>query len=143
MYTDSNSSKAIFTHECGDAIVKGFPCGNVTLAVGAVVKLKNDGSVEPVTAVTDVPLGLVASGYKTTDDTARVITPFCAIVNAEADGTLDEGDHVASSGFNATSKLGKYKKAVATNWVCGVVLKGGATTTEVVIGFLETPYLKA
>lgn len=129
MQTLSNSPATIIPYENREALVIGF-ISSADLAIGTPVKLNNDGSVSAITAVTDLVLGVVVSGWKGNDPgTVRVQTPFIMILRGKADGTVDEGDRVSCSGFDSGSGLGKYKKSVSTNWVIGQAMIGGASVT--------------
>lgn len=139
MYTDSNTPKGYMILEEDRPIVRGFP-SLVELECGQLVKLKTDGTLDAA-GLTDFPLGVVTSDWKKTDDTVRVLTPFSTIIRAKSDGITATGAHVAANGM--TGNRQKYKTAVATNWVSGIVLSGGADTADIIVGVLRVPYLKA
>lgn len=111
-------------------LVIGFPTVSTTLKEGQHVKLANDGTVSAVSATTDKSIGFVVSAYTGNDaGSVKVATPFVAVVRGQANGTLDEGDEVATSGYDGTNDVAIYKKAVAGDYIVGVVLTGGSTGT--------------
>lgn len=143
MFTDSNSTQNLVPLVDKGIIVKGFPCA-VQLARGTPVRLLNTGSVAAIAAATDVPLGWIESSSNRGDaGNVRVATNFSAIVIAQADGVLDEGNLVACTGLDATTGLVNYRAAVATNWVIGIALSASTDNGQVTIGLLRTPSLKA
>lgn len=116
----------------------------VALVEGETVKLNTDGTISPVTAVTDLPLGTVTVGNKG-DVTNRVtvLTNFKAVARGFADGVVAVGARVAALGSSTINgeKLTDYKTAVTTNYVIGQAIKGGADNTVVEIGLYYQPAL--
>ncbi len=121
---------------------KGFVCDTV-VNEGAIVKLKVNGEVTPVTAVTDKVLGVVVVGNKAISGKVTVQTNFSAIAVGQSDAATAIADEVACSGIDGGTLKTKYKVAVATNVIVGTVLVGGANLAEVVIGIHRQPNLKA
>lgn len=151
MYTTNSSPERIVSRELSGALVIGFPLYSTYTAPNQFdqVYLHTDGTVRPVAAVTDEPLGYIVSAYtRTAGDKVRVMTGFTAIMRGECDGTLTPGDKVACSGIDASAAydpnpINKFKTAVSTNYVVGVCLVGGLTTTcEAMIGLYQKAYLK-
>jgi len=144
MRTISNEPKVLMEIEESYALVIGFPTAETTFKAGQMCKLNNDGTVGHITASTQRPLGVIASAWTKTDKgNVRVFTPFVVIYsNAIADGIIDEGDLLANSGVD-TAGLPKFKKGVTGDFISGVALKGGATTTSIQVGVLRVPSLVA
>lgn len=134
--TLGQSTRAIITLEENESLDKSFTCAAL-IPSGTPVKLLNTGLVAAVTAVTDVVFGVCSVGNTVAGGKVTVKTPFVAVMVAEADGTVDEADNVACSGMNTAGVLPKMKTAVTTNWVSGICLTGGATTTEIIVGILR------
>lgn len=150
MYTTHQSPERIVSRELSYALVIGFPVYSTYTAPNQYdqVYLHTDGTVRPVAAVTDKPLGYIVSAYeRTAGSKVRIMTGFTAIVRGECDGTLTPGDEVACSGIDASgtydlTPICKYKTAVSTNYAIGRCLVGGLTTTcEALIGLYQRAYL--
>lgn len=134
----STPVKTIYLDE-PDSIDMGLVCDTVVVE-GATVKMKNDGTLTPVVAVTDVPFGTVVVGNRVIGGKVTVKTPFVVVMLATADGTVDEGQAVSCSGLD-TNGLSKAKVSVTTNYVFGRCLSGNTTGLAVKIGVYRTPYL--
>jgi len=124
------------------SINKSFACDTV-VAEGAIVKLKSDGAVTPVTAEADYPLGLVVVGNKVVNGKVTVQTNFSAIVLGKANATTVIGDELAAKSYDGTAKLTVYDVAVATDHISGTALSAGAAAATIVVGLRRVPTLKA
>ncbi|MCB9047609.1 MAG: hypothetical protein H6550_15860 [Chitinophagales bacterium] len=124
------------------AICIGFPYTSGTFAKNMMVKLNSNGTVSPVAAVTDRPLGRVSSDWDgNNEDHVRVIVPFIAEHTAYADGDIDENEFLSCSGYDTTSGLPKYKVATVGDWVSAVCKSGASdTTTTGRVGILYQPF---
>lgn len=157
MYTTHESQERIVSRESTYALSIGFsPSSAYQTSVPNQydhVKLNSDGTIDPCAAVTDKPIGYVASAYERTaggkgTGQVRVLTGFKALMRVECDGTLTPGDEVSISGIDASgtydaATLNKAKTSVSTNYVVGICLNGGlATTCEALIGIFQNAYLK-
>lgn len=150
MYTTHESPERIVSREQSYALVIGFTpaSGYTTPNQYDQVKLNTDGTVSAVAAVTDKPLGYIASAYtRSSGGSIRIMTGFIAVVRGECDGTLTPGDEVACSGIDTsgtynTGAINKFKTAVSTNYAVGRCLVGGLTTTvEAQIGLYAKAHL--
>lgn len=118
---------------------KCFIC-TALVVVGQPVKLNSNGTISPVAAATDIPLGHVVVGNgNDLENEVTVMTPYRAIILATADGAVTAGVRVSCTGVAAGR--GKYKLAVTTNYVVGQALTTAADTAEVVVGVYYNPYL--
>jgi len=122
----------------------GFtPATGQTFYQNMMVKLVNDGTVTPATAVTDRVLGRVVSNYQITDPTVRVAVPFESVIRVYSDAGIDEGTELSYSGWDATSGLPKYKTATTGDWVSAIALDAAEdTTTAGYVGVLRCGYKK-
>lgn len=145
MHTLGDTTRRQVKREESWGIAIGFPIsGSNVIAdftANMMVKLNNDGTVSPVAATTDLPLGRLTSTFQDTDaGCVRVEVPFTAHMYAKANGTLDEGQLAACSGFDATNGIPIYKAAASGDWASAIVLVGGATTTiNNEVGILRVP----
>lgn len=140
--TLGGTSRAIFINDENESIDIGHVCDTALVPLGTVVKLKTNGEVTPVTAVTDQPYGVLSVGCKAIGDKVTVKTPFVAVVVGESSGTTAVNDDVAAQALNSGGTLMKYKTALETNWVIGKVLVGGANAAEIRVGIYRNPYNK-
>lgn len=138
MNTLGNDTQTQVTLEESYALAIGFPAAS-DLVKGQMVKLKNDGTVEKLSAKTDRPFGLVVKGAAT-GERATVLTTFMARVNARAKVDLDEADVVSVDSYNTTDKVDVYDKSVTGDFASGIVLTGGLANSTVEIGILRTPF---
>jgi hypothetical protein len=136
-------SSTIIIKEESYALTHSFSCAT-EIDKGVLVKLNTDGTVSPVAAVTDRPLGFVTNGNKNHNPTDKVtvLVPFSAICNCVASGAVAIGDELAGEAI-ATNGRQKWKKAVSNNIVSAVALEAAANNEEVLVGVLRTPYVKA
>jgi hypothetical protein len=144
METLGTVNKRVIPREESYNIVIGFPINSAKIATdyapNMLVKMANDGSVLPITATTDQYFGRVTSNWQPTDKgVVRIAIPCEAHMFCTANGTLDEGQLVACSGWDATNLRPIFKAAVSGDWAAGIVFIGGATTTECQVGILRTP----
>ena len=145
--TLGGTTKRIVYREEDGVIAIGFPISGSNVIgdfdANMMVKLNDDGSVSPVAASTDIPFGRLTSTFQNTDrGNVRVITPFESHIRCKANGTLDEGDLLACTGFDATERVPIFKAAVAGDYISAICLKGGATgNVDCEIGILRNPYL--
>ncbi len=123
------------------ALNKSF-ISDTIVGTGTPMKLKTNGEVTPITAVTDKPFGIVTSGCKAVGGRVTIQMPFASIVNAEADGTVAINDEVACSGMSVstgtTAGYAKYKTAVSTNYIIGRALTGNTTGNLVIVGIYRS-----
>lgn len=113
------------------------------LASGQVVKMKTDGTVDKIAAVTDMPFGVVTNPAKT-GEKATIMVPFVAVVNAVAQTDCNTyGVEASVATYDTVAKTDKYSPSVATNWVSGIILKTGTATNPITVGMLRQPYKKA
>ena len=108
------------------------------LTKGQLVKLNSNGTVGALTALTDMPIGMVTVGAAI-GAKATVQTNFQAIVNAIAEGSVTTGNALAVNTHNATSKKDEYKVAVPTNVVSAIALSDASDNGELVVGILRVP----
>lgn len=120
------------------SINKSFICDS-TVVLGQAVKLNTDGTVTPVTAATDVPIGIVVAPNRADDTRITVQTFFSAVVLGVADSTVTTGNVVAITGNTAGAN--KFKTAIATYFVVGIALTTATNTNAVYVGLLRSPYL--
>ena len=123
------------------ALAVGFVAAS-DLTRGQVVKLKTDGTVDKIAALTDMPIGVVTVAAKT-GERATVQTSFAAIVKGEASGSVTTSNALAVESFNVTNKRDEYKVAIATNVVSAIALSDAADGVELEVGILRTPFIKA
>jgi len=151
MYTNNQTEERKISRELNYALVIGLPLASGYTAPndGDHVKLNTDGTISPVSATTDKAIGHIASAYtKTSGSDVRVHTGWQALTRGECDGTLTPGDEVACSGIDAsgtynTAPINKYKTAGTGDYVVGICLVGGLTTTTAAqIALYQRPYLK-
>jgi hypothetical protein len=148
--TLSISRKNVFKRTDLHGLTLGFnqdSAASTDLAFGQAVKLKTSaaGEVTGVTAVTEEPFGFVwkqPSADEAQKNVVVVPVTSCAELHGQADGTVAIGDNLAVSGYDATTGFPKFKKAVATNYICAIAITGGATTTEINV-LLMPPVLMA
>lgn len=124
------------------SINKSFACDTV-VAEGAIVKLKSDGAVTPVTAETDYPLGLVVVGNKVVDGKVTVQTNFSAIILGKANAITVIGNDLAAKSYDATAKLTVFDVAASADHIAATALTAGAATATIVVGLRRVPTLKA
>ena len=139
MNTLGTVKTTVVTKEESYAIAHSFT-SNEALTKGTPVKLRTDGKIEKCGAATDKPIGIVVSGCKAANSIVTVQTEFAAIMNASADAALTTGDLVSATGVDGND-VAKFKKSVATNYICGVALNAAADTEGVEVGILRTSYL--
>lgn len=120
------------------AIAHSFSCDAI-VKKGQLVKLKSNGDVTPVTAATDIPVGVVVVGNAAVDTDVTVQTIFSAIMTALADGTVDEGNTLACTGH--TTNVPKFAVGVTTSVISAIALTGATTGLAITVGVLRTPYL--
>lgn len=134
------TAKNVMPLEAPFLLNKCFVC-TALVVVGQPVKLNSNGTISPITAATDIPLGIVKVGNGTDlEKEVTVQTPFRAIILATADGAgVAAGVRVSCTG--SASGRGKYKLAVTTNYVQGQALTTAADTAEVVIGIYYNAFL--
>ena len=123
-----------------------FNCDTV-VGTGVQVTLKRDGTgVTPVLYGTDKPLGIVVSGNRNTTDRSQVTvqTKFSAVVRGYATQAMVVANEVAACGFDVTTGLTKYKKAVQGDYIVGVALTvaSGDGDTTLIVGVYRQPYLE-
>lgn len=138
MDTLGGTTKRVCRKEESWAINEGFSA-KVPMPSFTVVKLDtNTGEVEPVSAVGDVPFGILSVGCKEAGQTVTVQTQFNALVRAKASGTVALGDKVSAEAMDTGAEhLMKYKKSASGNIVAGVALTGGADGEEIWVGHLR------
>ena len=144
-----------FIHTLGmsaDSVIKMQEDGNLAvsflaaaeLKAGTIVKMIDPMKVGPVTAVTDVPFGVVVTSETKSDRfKVTVQTNFQMIVRGIADGAITAGDRLAAVaqevvGTDPELKM-KYKLGVATNWIYAVALYDAVDEAEVIVGILKVP----
>ncbi len=146
MQSLSNATARAVMPKKNDFLVnESFICTAVVVP-GETVKLNSNGTVSPVTAVTDIPLGTVMVGQRHGDvaNLITVQTPFRAIVRGQANAAITCGQRVAALATVTSAggeKLTDYKTAVATNYVVGQALSSAVDDAEVKVGLYYTPYL--
>ncbi len=116
----------------------GLSCDTV-VKEGAMVKMKADGTLTPVTSATDKPFGVVAVGNAAVDTKVTVKTYFVAIMLAISEGITDEGKFLACTGIDATTKKSKFKVAVTTDYITAVCLEGAINGYPCKVGVLRAP----
>lgn len=121
-------------------IVIGFPYSG-TLYANQLVKLGTDGVVVAVAASTDRVLGRIVSAWTGTDATVRVAVPFEAHVHGLSNGTVDESNLLACTGFDTASKRPIFKVAAAGDCVSAIALTGATTGLDINVGILRQPYM--
>jgi len=136
----TTTTTGIIKHE-DRCVSHSFEC-DAQVNQGALVKLNTDGTVSPVSAVTDKPLGVVIKGNKAADENVTVLTPFVAIGNAVADGAVTAADELAGSGQDANGKQ-DFAPAAATHQVSAIALTGGADDATILVGYLRSAYIKS
>lgn len=143
MYSSTlgSTTTRVMEKELSYPIAQGFPMASgQTYYPNQMVRLLNDGTVTPVTASTQAVLGRVCSSSEANDTgNVRVVTPFESILHAKANGTVDEGDRLACTGFDSTTGRPIFKTAASGDYVSAIALTGGATTTDVTVGILLQP----
>lgn len=108
---------------------------------GTFVKITGEGTVGPVTAVTDIPLGIVISSSEVKGEKRVVVqTPFQMLVKGQASGAVTVGNNLDAEAFDIATELMKYKAHAAGNFIVGVALSTAATTEAVAVGVLRVPY---
>jgi hypothetical protein len=117
---------------------------------GQLVKLKTDGTIAPLAAATDIPLGVVHRRTSATRDhdtkaTVGVKTYFGAIAYMAATGATNRGVEVAfaSNLTVGTEKYTKFAAASTGNVVIGITLEAAAGADSIVkVGLFNGFYKK-
>lgn len=105
---------------------------------GAIVKLKTDGEVTPVTAVGDTPFGVVTVGNQKAGDTVTVTTQYVGVYQGIADGGVTTGDELQATSIDSTTGYTKYKKiAIAGGKITAHALEDIATGENGWVGVLR------
>lgn len=123
----------------------GFVMSTGTPQRGMLVKMDTTGTVSPVTAVSQRPLGMVVSAYdkNAEPDSVRVATPFQQVVRMKFAAAINAGVEVAITGFDTADAVPTGAAAAATNIVTGVVLQRLTAAAGIVeVGILRNPYVK-
>lgn len=135
MNTLSQTPKNAVPFEMCDSYNKAFEAAE-DVVVGQLVKLTSTGTVEKVTAATDVPLGIVIKAALTGNKTT-VSTNFRAVVRGGANGTINAGETVNWSA--SPSDLTVYIAAGEGVYVTGMALETIADEAIGEIGLFYTP----
>ena len=106
------------------AIAEGF-VSKVAVGKSAIVKYDPaTEKVEPVTALTDTPFGMVTSGTKdVADGEVTVLTPYSAIVIGKASAVVAAGDKLGVAAYDAITGVSEYQIQTAGNFVVGIALQ--------------------
>jgi hypothetical protein len=123
----------------------GFVMSTGTPQRGMLVKMDTTGTVSPVTAATQRPVGVIVSAYDKNAEanSVRVATPFQQIVRMKFAAAINAGVEVAATGFDTTDNVPTGAAAVTGNIVSGVVLQRLTASAGIVeVGILRTPYVK-
>lgn len=109
---------------------------------GQVVRLLSDGTIQAISAGTQVPFGIALCKNPYDEGGWTVITFLQMKVLGRADGTVTRGGLVRAGGTEAVSgkTLNNYKAAVQGDIVIGVAMTTASDNEEVEIGILQTPY---
>lgn len=134
--TDANKMPLVESY----SLNQGFVCDTV-VNISCVVKLLANGKVTPVTAVTDVPFGVVVAANKVVDGKVTIQTFFSAVVTGEAFANTTTGNRLAAKSWDATDLVTVYNVAVTTNYVVGIALSDALANAPVKVGVLRTPFL--
>lgn len=110
-----------------------------TLYEGQLVKLKNDGTVDVLSANHDVAIGIIAKGADDTEEVTVQTFVVCTTIGVASGGTLDENDLVTQQG-GVTNTLPKWKKVEAGGgYAQGIVLAGATDTNQITVAVFRTP----
>ena len=118
--------KNVVIRRAEGAVALGFLADVADLKVGQAVMLKNAvgvSKVAPVASANDLPLGVIVTPQEG-DSLEVVVLPFGGSTEllGQADRTVEGGDRVSASGFDAVTGLTTYKSG--GKFVCGVALSG-------------------
>ncbi len=140
MFTLGDKTSKVIRKEESWSICEGVTC-KVAVPLGTVVKLDPaTGEVEPISAVTDKPFGVVTVGCRHPEEKVTVQTQYNAILRGKASGVVATGDDLSvEANVTVNSEtLTKFKKAVAGNYVTAQALSNGANTDDIWVGILRT-----
>lgn len=141
MNTLGNNTKTKMPLEESYALALGFPA-SVDLALGNIVSLKDDGTLEKVADKNTRPFGVIVKGGKT-GERVTVLSQFCAKISAKVTVDVKPGDEIcfeAVDSVDATQDT--FSKAATGNFVTAIALTDTAAGSEAQIGILRTTYKK-
>ncbi len=122
------------------AIHHSFDCDAIVKA-GQLVKLKANGDVTPIAALTDLPIGLVVVGTKVINAPVTVVTQFAAIMVAEGSGVIAVGAELVAGA--PVANVQRYTTATFEQAVSAIALSAGTNAGDVItIGVLRSFYRK-
>ena len=132
MYTTSGTSPNPIFIEMEETVRRCF-VADETVTVGQMVKLQSDGTITPVTAATDFPIGYVLVPAKDGKE-ATVSLSARAIVKSVADGSVTRGQLVSATA-DGYADSGNY------DVVSGVALTTAADAAELEVAVLYNPFV--
>ena len=137
MHTLGNKTTKVVHKEESWSINDSYVC-KVAVPVGTIVKLDSaTGEVEPVSAVADIPFGVVSVGCTKENELVTVQTQFNTILKGKASGAITSGDYLQAESLDTTAGLVKYKKAVAGGTACAVALADAGNDEDFTAGVLR------
>lgn len=141
MNTLGSTTNTKVTREESYALAIGFTA-NGALVKGQMVKLEAAGTVAPIAAATDHPIGMVTKGGADGEE-VTVLTNFIAILKGTADGAVDLANPVSVSGFNSTDERDNWADSTTSDFVMGIALSDALDEAELEVGVIRYPYISA
>jgi hypothetical protein len=132
---------------------KGLPitfqdgtAGNGRIAEGQEVYLSANNTVKTRTLGSQYPIGTITVAKNLrlpTQTTCTVATFFDRDLYVTSAAALTVGTFVVPTGTQDADGGPLYAAAASGDWVCAVVIAGGAAGSEVRLGILNQPFIKA
>ncbi len=130
-----SATKSFIKNADGGAIRETFTAG-ADLVAGNVVKISANGTVAVATA-NDASIGVVVTGGLTGEKVVVLITKYVATALCIASGgTIAAGAYVTFTGIDSTTGLPTAAATASTKEATAIVLRGGASGAEMVVGII-------